>query len=342
MKDIQPISKREGFDPAPNVSFDDVGAMMKAKEKMKELVRRIKNPQHYTKYGLKNDGILLYGPPGCGKTLLAKAFASQADASFISISGPSLLNKYVGASEQSVRSIFERARIASPCVIFFDEIDALVPKRQGSENNHMDTIVNQILAVLDGVKDREAVYVIGATNRLELIDEALLRSGRLGTHIEVGLPNEAERKDILKVHTKNIEIIIDQQEDQQQDSKMNLNQNQEQISPFDQLWERIKLKMNGFSGADIASLVQGASLKAINKMIENDERETNQQMDKDFDEKQSIEMKDEKDRSLNMSKKEENEDQQSLKVSIQQFEEVLDEMLSTREAETERRKRKRV
>ena len=140
-------------------------------------------------------GVLLYGPPGCGKTLLAKAVANASKANFISVKGPELLNKYVGESEKSVRSVFSRAKASAPCIIFFDELDALCPKRSGSDGGNQVTerVVNALLAEMDGVDQRRSVYVIAATNRPDIIDPAMLRGGRLDKLLYVPLPSPQER-----------------------------------------------------------------------------------------------------------------------------------------------------
>ena len=145
----------------------------------------------------------MFGPPGCGKTLLAKAVANECGANFISVKGPELLKSLVGESEASVRQVFERARASIPCVIFFDEIDSLVPKRGGEAggNGVADRVVAQFLTELDGVEGRKGVYVIGATNRLDMIDDAILRAKRFGTLLYVPLPKAAERVEILKALT---------------------------------------------------------------------------------------------------------------------------------------------
>ena len=154
-------------------------------------------------------GVLFFGPPGCGKTLLAKALANQSGANFISVKGPELLNMYVGESESRVRQVFSRARASAPCVIFFDELDALCPKRgSGAEGGSgvTERVVNQLLTELDGLETRKDVYIIGATNRLELIDDAMLRPGRLGKLLYVPLPTSADRVSILTALTRKVAV----------------------------------------------------------------------------------------------------------------------------------------
>jgi len=143
-------------------------------------------------------GVLLYGPPGCGKTLLAKAVANESRANFISIKGPELLNKYVGESERAIRELFRRARSSAPCVIFFDEIDSICPKRGSDSNQVTERVVNQLLTELDGMEDRKNVFVIAATNRPDIIDDAMLRPGRLDKLLYVPIPTESDRASILR------------------------------------------------------------------------------------------------------------------------------------------------
>ncbi|KAL0382665.1 UNVERIFIED_CONTAM: Cell division control protein 48C [Sesamum calycinum] len=195
-KMVQPSSRREGFSTIPNVKWDDVGGLHLLREEFdRYIVRRIKFPEDYEDFGVDLEtGFLLYGPPGCGKTLIAKAVANEAGANFIHIKGPELLNKYVGESELAVRTIFSRARTCSPCILFFDEVDALTTKR-GKEGGW---VVERLLNQLDGAEQRRGVYVIGATNRPEVMDRAVLRPGRFGKLLYVPLPSPDERGMILK------------------------------------------------------------------------------------------------------------------------------------------------
>ena len=198
---VQPSLRREGFTSLPPASFKEIGGLEKVKEELQmAVVDAIIRPDIFALYGHRPAaGVLLYGPPGCGKTLMARAIAHEANrAAFISVKGPELLNKYLGESESAVRSVFRRARDSAPCIIFFDEIDAICPRRSDdSSNAAASRVVNQLLTEMDGVVDRGRVFVIGATNRLELIDEAMLRPGRLDKKIEVPLPNKEGRIDIL-------------------------------------------------------------------------------------------------------------------------------------------------
>ncbi|KAJ0430218.1 putative AAA+ ATPase domain, ATPase, AAA-type, core, NVL2, nucleolin binding protein [Helianthus annuus] len=204
-KMVQPSSRREGFSSIPNVKWGDVGGLdLLRREFDRYIVRRIKYPNEYEEYGVDLEtGFLLYGPPGCGKTLIAKAVANEAGANFIHIKGPELLNKYVGESELAVRTIFSRARTCSPCILFFDEVDALTTKRGREGGWVVERLLNQLLIELDGADQRKGVYIIGATNRPEVMDQAVLRPGRFGKLMYVPLPNQDERGLILKALSRN-------------------------------------------------------------------------------------------------------------------------------------------
>lgn len=251
LKKVQPSSKREGFATIPNVSWDDIGALDKIREEMEmALIEPIRSRDKYKVLNLKvSCGILLYGPPGCGKTLLAKAVANQAQANFISIKGPELLNKFVGESERSVRVVFQRARSSAPCIIFFDEIDALVPQRTDNDNNAVSSrVVNQLLTELDGLEERKDIFVVAATNRPDIIDRAMMRPGRLDKLLYVPLPTPEERIHILKTCLRKTPI-----------EGVNI--------------ENIALdkRCDGFSGADIASLVREASESALKRNLSTDD-----------------------------------------------------------------------
>ena len=199
IEDFTPALRNEGFTDIPNVTWEQVGALEHARKQLQmSIIGPIQNPEQYRDFGLEcTGGILLWGPPGCGKTLVAQAVAHEAKASFILINGPELLNKYVGESERAVRELFQRARTSAPCILFFDEIDSIAPPRANSSTESGARVVNALLTELDGAKDRTGVYVIGTTNRPEMIDEAILRPGRLGEKVLVDLPTPDERVDIL-------------------------------------------------------------------------------------------------------------------------------------------------
>ena len=249
IKMIQPTSKREGFSTIPNVSWDNIGGLKDLRNELYyDIVMPILEPKKLKLIGInKAIGVLLYGPPGCGKTLLAKAVANEAKANFISIKGPELLNKYVGESERAIRSLFIRAKNSSPCIIFFDELDALVPKRSNENNNSSERVVNQLLTEMDGLEDRKQIFIIAATNRPDIIDPAMLRPGRLDKLLYVPLPEKNDRISILETLIRNLPIEKD----------LNL------IEVFD------NEKLNGFSGADLAALVREAQLNALKRLSGN-------------------------------------------------------------------------
>ncbi|XP_036612907.1 nuclear valosin-containing protein-like isoform X1 [Trichosurus vulpecula] len=202
---VQPSAKREGFATVPNVTWSDIGALEDIREELTmAILAPLRYPDQVKALGLMTPaGILLAGPPGCGKTLLAKAVANECGLNFISVKGPELLNMYVGQSESAVRQVFQRARNSAPCVIFFDEIDGLCPQRAKVESAVSDRVVSQLLTEMDGVESRQQVYILAATNRPDSIDRAILRPGRLDKILFVGLPSPADRFAILKTITKN-------------------------------------------------------------------------------------------------------------------------------------------
>ena len=242
LKVVRPSAMREVLVETPNVNWDDVGGLDKTKSELKEAIEwPIKSPESFKRLGIRAPrGILLYGPPGTGKTLLAKAVAKESEANFIQVKGPSLLSMWVGKSEEGVRKIFERARQVSPCVVFFDEIDALAGRR-GYDNGAKVTerVLNQLLAEMDGLEDLKDVTVIGATNRPDMIDPALLRPGRFDRVILVDVPDEEGRISILKVHTKNTPLA----------NNVDVNE--------------LAKSTEGFVGADIEALVREAAMNAL-------------------------------------------------------------------------------
>ena len=240
---IQPSSKREGFATIPDTTWADIGALRPVREELlTAIVEPIRCPEKYERVGITAPtGVLLWGPPGCGKTLLAKAVANESRANFISVKGPELLNKYVGESERAVRQVFVRARSSIPCVIFFDELDALVPKRDDSLSESSARVVNTLLTELDGLSNREGIYVVAATNRPDIIDPAMLRPGRLETLLFVDLPEEAERVEILQTLSRNLSIS------------------------FTDAVADVARACEGFSGADLESLLRRAGYAAIKR-----------------------------------------------------------------------------
>ncbi|KAJ6783151.1 hypothetical protein PWT90_01449 [Aphanocladium album] len=204
LKDYVPSLRKEGFTAIPNVTWDQVGGLRSVRDQLNvSIIGPITRPDVYAAFGLtRATGCLLWGPPGCGKTLVAQAVANQAQASFILINGPELLNKYVGESERAVRELFARARSSTPCILFFDEFDSVVPRRDGGSGGGGSEagtrVVNALLTELDGAQDRSGIYVIGTTNRPDMIDEAILRPGRLSEQLFLDLPTPEERVDILR------------------------------------------------------------------------------------------------------------------------------------------------
>ncbi|MCL5730429.1 MAG: AAA family ATPase, partial [Candidatus Pacearchaeota archaeon] len=193
----------------PNVEWEHVGGLEGIKQELKEAVEwPLKRPESFERMGIRpSRGILLYGPPGTGKTLLAKAVATESEANFIQVKGPSLLSMWVGKSEEGVRKIFERARQVAPCIVFFDEVDALAGKRGIDTGTKVtERVLNQILAEMDGLENLSNVIVIGATNRPDMLDSALLRPGRFDKILLVDAPDEKARENILKIHTRGMPL----------------------------------------------------------------------------------------------------------------------------------------
>ena len=240
---IQPSSKREGFATIPDTTWADIGALRPVREELlTAIVEPIRHPERYARVGITAPtGVLVWGPPGCGKTLLAKAVANESRANFISVKGPELLNKYVGESERAVRQVFMRARSSIPCVIFFDELDALVPKRDDALSESSARVVNTLLTELDGLSNRQGIYVIAATNRPDIIDPAMLRPGRLETLLFVDLPEKEERVEILQTLIRNLNI------------------------KFTDDIATVARGCEGFSGADLESLLRRAGYAAIKR-----------------------------------------------------------------------------
>ncbi|KAK2070713.1 hypothetical protein P8C59_005188 [Phyllachora maydis] len=257
IKQVQPASRREGFSTIPDTTWAHVGAMDQVREQLEmSIIGPIQHPERYAAVGIKPAaGILLWGPPGCGKTLVAKAVANESKANFISIKGPELLNKYVGESERSVRQLFARARSSAPCVLFFDEMDALVPRRDDSLSDASARVVNTLLTELDGVGDRSGIYVVGATNRPDMIDEAIRRPGRLGTSIFVGLPSPEDRVDILETLCRNA---------------VGREKGGAPLRGVDLRRVALDPRCAGFSGADLGSLMQAAAQACLKRCNSSD------------------------------------------------------------------------
>jgi len=243
LKVVRPSALREVLIEIPNVKWDDIGGIEDVKQELKEAVEwPLKNPDAFRRLGVKPPrGILLYGAPGTGKTLLAKAVATESQANFISVNGPELLSKWVGESEKAVRMVFRKARQTSPSIIFFDEIDSLAPRRGISADSGVsERVVNQILTEMDGIRGMEDVVVIAATNRPDMIDTALLRPGRFDRIILVRAPDEKARLEIFKVHTKNMPL---------KNIKL----------------EELAKKTEGYVGADIEAVCREAAIFALRK-----------------------------------------------------------------------------
>ncbi|KAI8847442.1 P-loop containing nucleoside triphosphate hydrolase protein [Chytridium lagenaria] len=246
---VQPSSKREGFATVPDVSWENVGALEGVRDELRmAIVEPIKRPEFFKKVGInKPMGVVLYGPPGCGKTLLAKAVANESCCNFISVKGPELLNKVrPHFSERGIRQVFARAAASSPCIIFFDELDAICPARSNdSENQSSSRLVNTLLTELDGMQGRSQVYIIAATNRPDMIDPRMLRPGRLDKTLYVDLPIASERYEILKTITRSTPLS----------KNVDLN-----LVATDSRCE-------GFSGADLAALVREAAVAALRSTL---------------------------------------------------------------------------
>ncbi|RLE48477.1 MAG: AAA family ATPase [Candidatus Methanomethylicota archaeon] len=212
-KEITPTALREVYVEVPNVRWDDIGGLEEVKQELREAVEwPIKYPDAFKRVGIKPPkGVLLYGPPGCGKTLLAKAVATESEANFISVKGPEILSKWVGESEKAIREVFRKARMSAPSIIFFDEIDAIAPMRGLGIGDSMVTerVISQLLTEMDGLESLENVVVIGATNRPDILDPALLRPGRFDRIVYVPEPGVNERLQILKIHTRNMPLAED-------------------------------------------------------------------------------------------------------------------------------------
>ncbi|KAI0714382.1 ribosome biogenesis ATPase RIX7 [Cerioporus squamosus] len=256
LQQVQPSSKREGFATVPDVTWADIGALHATREELHmAIVQPIRRPELFSAVGIVAAcGVLLWGPPGCGKTLLAKAVANESRANFISVKGPELLNKYVGESERAVRQVFSRARASSPCVIFFDELDALVPRRDDNMSESSARVVNTLLTELDGLDARKSVYVIAATNRPDMIDPAMCRPGRLDKLLYVDLPSAEERAEIVRKMTRKVPL-----------GSIAAGASPETIQQM--VEELVRERCEGYSGADLAALVREAGVAALKRTL---------------------------------------------------------------------------
>jgi len=241
LREIEPSAMREVLVEIPRVKWDDVGGLEDVKLKLREAVEMpLKEPEAFTRMGIHPPrGILLFGPPGTGKTLIAKAVATESEANFISIKGPEVMSKWVGESEKAVRMIFKKAKQVSPCIVFLDEIDAIAHRRgTDSDSGVSERVVNQLLTSMDGLETREGVVVIGATNRPDMIDPALLRTGRFDRLLVVPVPDKRARLAVLKVHTRPMPL--------------------EGVDI-----EELAVELEGYTGADIEGLCREAAMIAL-------------------------------------------------------------------------------
>ena len=249
--EVTPSGMREVFIENPDVSWDKVGGLAEVKKELMEAVEwPMKFPGLYDNLGHKMPrGILLHGPSGTGKTLMAKAVATQSEANFVSVRGPELLSKWVGESERGIREIFKRARQSAPCVIFFDEIDSIAPIRgAGGETAVTERVVSQLLTELDGMENMHGVVVLAATNRADMIDPALLRPGRFDKIIQIPLPDKESRKSVIEIHSKDIPLA-------------------EGADKVD--FDKISDLTDGLSSADVASIANTAVSLVVHEHLDN-------------------------------------------------------------------------
>jgi transitional endoplasmic reticulum ATPase len=232
-------------DRKPRVTYEEIGGMKEQIKRLREIVELpMRHPEVFARLGIEpHSGILMYGSPGCGKTLIAKALASESEANFFIINGPEIMNKYYGETEARLRDIFKEARESSPSIVFIDEIDAIAPKREEAFGDVEKRVVAQLLALMDGMSDRGQVIVLGATNRPESLDPALRRPGRFDREIEIGVPNAEGRLEILQIHTRGMPLSedIDLQE--------------------------LASELHGYTGADIKALCREAAMKALRRYL---------------------------------------------------------------------------
>ena len=232
-------------DRKPRVTYEEIGGMKEQIKRLREIVELpMRHPEVFARLGIEpHSGILMYGSPGCGKTLIAKALASESEANFFIINGPEIMNKYYGETEARLRDIFKEARDSSPSIVFIDEIDAIAPKREEAFGDVEKRVVAQLLALMDGMSDRGQVIVLGATNRPESLDPALRRPGRFDREIEIGVPNAEGRLEILQIHTRGMPLSED----------INL--------------QELAAELHGYTGADIKALCREAAMKALRRYL---------------------------------------------------------------------------
>ena len=245
------LSKSSG-DKKPGITYEQVGGLRSEIKVMREIVELpLRHPELFSRLGIEpHSGILLYGPPGCGKTLLAKVLASESDANMFSINGPEIMNKYYGETEARLRDIFKEAKENSPGIIFIDEIDAIAPKREEAYGDVEKRVVAQLLALMDGLTDRGNVIVIGATNRPDSVDPALRRPGRFDREIEISVPNVDGRLEVLQIHTRGMPIADDVE------------------------LKILASELHGYTGADMKSLCREAAMKSIRRYLPEIDLET--------------------------------------------------------------------
>nr|MDQ4050413.1 AAA family ATPase [Thermoproteota archaeon] len=232
-------------DRKPRVTYEEIGGMKEQIKRLREIVELpMRHPEVFARLGIEpHSGILMYGSPGCGKTLIAKALASESEANFFIINGPEIMNKYYGETEARLRDIFKEARESAPSIIFIDEIDAIAPKREEAFGDVEKRVVAQLLALMDGMSERGQVIVLGATNRSESLDPALRRPGRFDREIEIGVPNVEGRLEILQIHTRGMPLSED----------INL--------------QELAARLHGYTGADIKALCREAAMKALRRCL---------------------------------------------------------------------------